>query len=328
MSLTLLSELNLANNQLTGESPAWLGSMSILNSLDLSNNLLEGGIPAELGNLMLAIFNVSDNHLSGSIPYTFQVSAFKDSFIGNPNLCGDSAFKLRVRSCSSTKGHALLHHYLVIILIPIIVLAMAMILFSCLICAGCFNTNSRLRNLFVGKPIKSTLTWEVRYFHSESYILRHLTEENVIGSGGAGKVYKVTLRNGLEVAVKNILKKKNEFEAEVETLGLIRHANILKLLCCISSADSDFDLLVLDYMQNGSLFECLHGSESMALLEWSAWQKIAVGVARGLFYLHNDCRPPILHRDVKSSNILLDQEFEAKIADFGVAKKILFRHPL
>jgi serine/threonine protein kinase len=157
----------------------------------------------------------------------------------------------------------------------------------------------------------------------ESYILRHLTEENVIGSGGAGKVYKVTLRNGLEVAVKKILKKKNEFEAEVETLGLIRHANILKLLCCISSADSDFDLLVLDYMQNGSLFECLHGSESMAILEWPVRQKIAVGVARGLFYLHNDCRPPILHRDVKSSNILLDPEFEAKIVDFGVAKKIL-----
>jgi hypothetical protein len=120
--------------------------MSILNSLDLSNNLLEGEIPPELGNLTLVIFNVSGNHLSGSIPYTFQVSAFKDSFLGNPNLCGDPAFKLRVRSCSSTKGHALLHHYLVIILVPIV----AIILFSCLIYVACFNTNTRVRNFFVG----------------------------------------------------------------------------------------------------------------------------------------------------------------------------------
>ena len=64
----------------------------------------------------------------------------------------------------------------------------------------------------------------------------------------------------------------------------------------------------------------------MAILEWPVRQKIAVGVARGLFYLHNDCVPPILHRDVKSSNILLDPEFEAKIADFGVAKQILSHH--
>lgn len=139
-------------------------------------------------------------------------------------------------------------------------------------------------------------------------------------------MYKVTLRNGLEVAVKKILKKRKECEAEVENLGLVRHVNILKLLCCISSADLDFKLLVFEYIQNGNLLECLHGSESMAMLEWPVRQKIAVGVARGLYYLHNDCRPPILHRDVKSSNILLDSEFEAKIANFGVAKRILSHH--
>jgi hypothetical protein len=323
MSLAQLSELNLANNRLTGEIPTWLGSMTELNTLDLSNNLLVGGVPPELGQLTLVNFNVSDNHLSGSIPETFMRGAYINSFLGNPDLCGNPAFKLRLRSCSSKKRD--LHHYLPIILVSILVLAMAIILFFC------FNTNSRVRDLFVVKPNSSTLTWEVTHFHSgleldESYILQHLTEENVIGFGGSGKVYKVTLRNGQKVAVKKILKKIKEFEAEVETLGLIRHTNILKLLCCISSADSDFKLLVFEYIQNGSLFERLHGSESMAVMEWPVRQKIAVCVARGLFYLHNDCSPPILHRDVKSSNILLDSEFEAKIADFGVAKRISSSH--
>lgn len=95
----------------------------------------------------------------------------------------------------------------------------------------------------------------------------------------------------------------------------------------MSNEESDFKLLVFEYIQNGSLFEYLHGgSESMSLLEWPVRQKIIIGVARGLFYLHNDCSPPILHRDVKSSNILLDSEFGAKIADFGVAKRISPHH--
>ena len=146
MALAVLSELNLANNQLTGEIPAWLGSMSILNSLDLLNNLLEGVIPLELGNLRLTLFNVSSNHLSGSIPSTFQDRAFKDSFLSDPNLCGDPAL-LRVRSCSSKKGHALL----LVILVPLI----AIVLLSCLIYVACFNTHTKLTNFFVIKPSRS-----------------------------------------------------------------------------------------------------------------------------------------------------------------------------
>jgi len=126
------------------------------------------------------------------------------------------------------------------------------------------------------------------------------------------------------VAVKKISKSGTEFEPEVEILGVIRHVNILKLLCCISSTESGFKLLVFEYIENGNLFECLHGgSESMG---WPVRHKIVVGVARGLYYLHNDCRPPILHRDVKSSNILLDSEFEARIADFGVYRRLLSHH--
>eukprot|EP00253_Pinus_taeda_P012307 PITA_12307 len=332
MSLPQLSHLNLGSNRLTGKISPSLGSMSTLNFLDLSNNLLTGEIPAELGRLRLDIFNVSGNQLSGSIPAIFKNLAYNDSFLGNPNLCEDTSFGFRIRSCFSKKRDSLSRHYLPIILVPILVLAMAIMLFWCLICVGCFNINNGIvRNLFVRKPSSST-SWEVTPFHSGlevngPYILKQLTEGNVIGSGGAGKVYKACLQNGQEVAVKKISNRGNEFEAEVETLGVIRHSNILKLLCCISSAESDFKLLVFEYIENGNLFDCLHGgSESMQALGWPVRHNIAVGVARGLCYLHHDCRPPILHRDVKSSNILVDSEFEAKIADFGVSKKLLSRH--
>jgi serine/threonine protein kinase len=150
----------------------------------------------------------------------------------------------------------------------------------------------------------------------------------VIGSGGSGKVYKAVLSNGETVAVKKISgesKKKDtsrssikdEFEAEVETLGNIRHKNIVRLWCCCNAGDCK--LLVYEYMPNGSLGDLLHSSKG-GLLDWPTRYKIALDAAEGLSYLHHDCVPPIVHRDVKSNNILLDAEFGARVADFGVAK--------
>jgi len=154
----------------------------------------------------------------------------------------------------------------------------------------------------------------------------------VIGSGGSGKVYRIHLGGGEEggrtVAVKRIWNSRKvdekldrEFESEVKVLGSIRHTNIVKLLCCISSQEAK--LLVYEYMENGSLDRWLHHRDragAPAPLDWPTRLAVAVDAARGLSYMHHDCAQPIVHRDVKSSNILLDPDFQAKIADFGLAR--------
>ncbi|KAF5962208.1 hypothetical protein HYC85_003417 [Camellia sinensis] len=151
--------------------------------------------------------------------------------------------------------------------------------------------------------------WEFTQFQllnfSESDILSSLTESHMIGFGGSGKVYRVVLnRWGKVVAVKktrNIKKLDKkvemEFRVEVQILGAIRHSNIVKLLCYIS----------------------IHHD----VLDWPKQLQIAVGTARGLCYMHHECSPAIIHRDMKSSNILSDSSFNAKVADFGVAKMVV-----
>ena len=114
-------------------------------------------------------------------------------------------------------------------------------------------------------------------------------------------------------------KSKKKLMVILETLGRIRHKNIVKLWCCCNSGEQR--LLVYEYMPNGSLADLLKGNKK-SLLDWVTRYKIAVDAAEGLCYLHHDCVPPIVHRDVKSNNILVDAEFVAKVADFGVAKMV------
>ncbi|KAF2538830.1 hypothetical protein F2Q68_00021018 [Brassica cretica] len=114
---------------------------------------------------------------------------------------------------------------------------------------------------------------------------------------------------------------KQGLKTEVETLGSIRHKNIVKLFSYFSSLDCS--LLVYEYMPNGNLWDALH--KGFVHLEWSTRHKIAVGVAQGLAYLHHDLSPPIIHRDIKSTNILLDVNYQPKVADFGIAKVLQAR---
>ncbi|XP_031503737.1 protein kinase STUNTED [Nymphaea colorata] len=147
------------------------------------------------------------------------------------------------------------------------------------------------------------------------------SSDNLVGKGGSSRVYKGCLCDGRELAVK-ILKSSNdawkEFLLEIEMATTLKHKNIISLVgFCFTK--SSF-LLVYDFLSRGSLEENLHGSKDKHFLSWAERYKVAVGVARALVYLHNANSPPVVHRDVKSSNILLSDSFEAQLSDFGLAK--------
>ncbi|VFQ72158.1 unnamed protein product [Cuscuta campestris] len=147
--------------------------------------------------------------------------------------------------------------------------------------------------------------------------------DNVIGEGGYGVVYKGLLPDGVVVAVKNLLNNKGqaekEFKVEVEAIGKVRHKNLVGLLGYC--AEGTQRLLVYEYVDNGNLEQWLHGDVGpVSPLTWDIRMKIAVGIARGLAYLHEGLEPKVVHRDIKSSNILLDRKWNAKVSDFGLAK--------
>ncbi|XP_010262232.1 PREDICTED: proline-rich receptor-like protein kinase PERK8 [Nelumbo nucifera] len=148
--------------------------------------------------------------------------------------------------------------------------------------------------------------------------------QNLLGEGGFGCVYKGCLTDGREVAVKQLkiggAQGEREFRAEVEIISRVHHRHLVSLVgYCISESQR---LLVYDYVPNKTLHYHLHG-EGRPIMDWATRIKVAAGAARGIAYLHEDCHPRIIHRDIKSSNILLDNNFEARVSDFGLAKLAL-----
>ncbi|XP_076883041.1 putative LRR receptor-like serine/threonine-protein kinase RKF3 [Bidens hawaiensis] len=157
---------------------------------------------------------------------------------------------------------------------------------------------------------------------------RNFSRDNIIGRGGYGNVYRGVLPDDTEVALKRF---KNcsaagdgSFAHEVEVIASVRHVNLVALrgYCTATTPFEGYQrIIVTDLVKNGSLHDHLFGSESLrANLSWPVRRKIALGMARGLAYLHYGVQPGIIHRDIKASNILIDENFEAKVADFGLAK--------
>ncbi|CAI9276660.1 unnamed protein product [Lactuca saligna] len=310
-SWTHLSSLNISNNKLSGVIPNEIGNLPSLNYLDLAGNSISGKIPDSLSHLKLNILNLSDNNLEGKIPTGLDSEVFASSLIGNPKLCSQDL--KRFPRCHKTKSAS---YYVVAILSGLAFFLIVSLLWL-LIKAKLLRRNTSLW--------KITSFQRVRF--KEQDVLASLSESNVIGMGGSGKVYRVTLKTGQTVAVKKLYgvhrspETESEFRSEMETLGLIRHKNIVKLL--FASVGEDFRALVYEYMENGSLGDMLHvDPKGGYLLDWSKRFEIALGAAQGLAYLHHDCVPSIVHRDVKSNNILLDEELRPCVADFGLAKSL------
>ncbi|KAL8061433.1 hypothetical protein ABFS82_02G085900 [Erythranthe guttata] len=149
------------------------------------------------------------------------------------------------------------------------------------------------------------------------------SKDNILGEGGYGVVYQGQLINGTPVAVKKLLNNlgqaEKEFGVEVEAIGHVRHKNLVRLLgYCIEGTHR---MLVYEYVNNGNLEQWLHGAmRHHGSLTWEARTKILLGTAKALAYLHEAIEPKVVHRDIKSSNILIDEDFNAKVSDFGLAK--------
>ncbi|KAI4388670.1 hypothetical protein MLD38_000978 [Melastoma candidum] len=326
-----VSAVNMANNSLSGEMPPSLGSLPVLNSLNLSNNRLSGPIPSSLSSLRLSLLDLSNNRLTGQIPVSLSIQAYNGSFSGNPGLCSYTISSFQ--RCSFHLGMSKdMRKLIVCFVLLAVLLGISIGLYVCL------NRRERAHE----RSLKEE-SWDMKSFQvlsfTEDEILDSIKPENLIGRGGSGNVYRVVLDNGKELAVKHIrnaadcygqkktqstapilgtrAKRSREFDSEAETLSSIRHVNVVKLYCSITSDDSS--LLVYEYLPNGSLWDRLHTSRKMEL-DWETRYEVAVEAAKGLEYLHHGCERPVLHRDVKSSNILLDQHFKPRIADFGLAK--------
>ncbi|XP_019188046.1 PREDICTED: LRR receptor-like serine/threonine-protein kinase HSL2 isoform X2 [Ipomoea nil] len=308
-----LELLHLNDNDLEGEIPESLSLNPKLSDLKLFNNKLSGKLPENLGmNSELMDFDVSGNNLEGPLPPNLcSKKMLRNLILFNNRFSGSIPESYGECSCMRST-----HSHLLGILAPC-----AVILVGLLICLSI-----KAKNLISGRKrskhsLKRIAFQKIQF--KESELLASLINENIIARGGSGQVFGVKLKNGKMVAVKKLWEANREcesevvFKAEMETLGSIRHKNIVKLL--YGCMGKDFKILVYEYMENGSLGDVLHGEEGV-VLDWPTRFNIAVGAAQGLAYLHHDCVPPILHRDIKSNNILLDKDFRPKVADFGLAK--------
>ncbi|EOA32907.1 hypothetical protein CARUB_v10016232mg [Capsella rubella] len=334
---TSLVDLNLAGNSLSEEIPENLGSLQLLNSLNLSGNKLSGMIPVALSSLKLSLLDLSNNQLIGSVPESLESGSFE----GNTGLCSSEITYLHPCPRGKPQGQGKRKHLSTVDICFIVVLVLALFLFLCYVILKIRRDRSNQT------AQKKKTNWQVSSFRllniNEMEIIDEIKSENLIGRGGHGNVYKVTLKTGETLAVKHIWRQESphesfrsstamlsdsnnnrnsnrEFEAEVALLSNIKHINVVKLFCSITCEDSK--LLVYEYMPNGSLWEQLHERRGEQEIGWRVRQALALGAAKGMEYLHHGLDRPVIHGDVKSSNILLDEEWRPRIADFGLAKII------
>ncbi|PWA52739.1 Concanavalin A-like lectin/glucanase, subgroup [Artemisia annua] len=331
--------------------PGAISNITTLEKLDLSHNNLSGEIPASLKSLyFMSSLNVAYNNLQGRIPTGGQFDTFlNQTYEGNPGLCGPPSQNPCRNQLTITKSSSIhkkdSNKKMIVGLILGICFGLG-ITFTCLafwilskrsisprgnteihhMDMVSFNTTPAVE---VPKDTDGVIlfpdnTRDIKHLTIEDILKAtdNFSEANIIGCGGRGMVYRAILANGKKLAVKKISGDarliSKEFEAEVEALSTAQHKNLASLRgYCINDG---CQLLIYSYMENGSLEYWLHEkTDGASTLDWPIRLKIVQGASCGLAYLHQVC---IVHRDMKSSNILLDKKFEAYIADFGFSRMI------
>ncbi|TYJ17023.1 hypothetical protein E1A91_A09G022500v1 [Gossypium mustelinum] len=349
-----LNQLDLSHNIISGDIPSQLNSQNI----DLSHNLLQGVIPSQFGNLthlsildlswnnltgtilefpfFVGNLNLSFNSLRGQIPYGLLHFA-PETFTGNKDLCGSIQ---GFRPCPSSpnvnrerNSKVVKQNLPIVILVPTSLffvstfVLMIFILFRRYRAKALKSDPSPTKNgdLFSIWNFDGKIAFEDIIKGTEDFDIKYC-----IGTGGYGSVYRAILPSGKVVALKKLHRLvlvqnsaeqpayDTSFRNEIKFLTEIRHKNIVKLHgFCLHNRCM---FLIYEYMEKGSLFYILSIDEEAVELDWTKRVNIVKGVAHALSYMHYDCNPPIVHRDISSNNILLNSELEAFIADFGTAR--------
>ncbi|OMO75901.1 hypothetical protein COLO4_25800 [Corchorus olitorius] len=357
-SLHNLSVLVLKRNKFSGPIPASVGNISSLTQLDLSENEFSGEIPFSIADLKrLNSLNVSYNNLSGPVPIPLSQKFNSSSFVGNIQLCGysgstpcpspapsqnipssPSETSRHKRRKLSTKDIILIAAgaLLIVLLVLCFILLCILIRRRATTKAKDGQTTSRAAAAAAARGEKGTpvTAGEVEAGGEAGGKLVHFdgpmiftaddllcATAEIMGKSTYGTVYKATLEDGSQVAVKRLREKitkgQREFETEVNVLGKIRHQNLLALRAYYMGPKGE-KLLVFDYMPKGSLATFLHARGPDTPIDWPTRMRIAKGVSRGLLYLHT--QENIIHGNLTSSNVLLDEDTTAKIADFGLSR--------
>nr|XP_043614649.1 MDIS1-interacting receptor like kinase 2-like [Erigeron canadensis] len=326
-----LSILDLSLNSLTGEIPSAFSSLSRMENLNLSHNKLSGYIPKSF-ELVNAFWNIdlSYNQLEGPIPKSKIFSNVSiEALKGNKGLCGDvSGLKKCAsgRQASNRKRKLLLMLSLPLLGALLLGGLLGFIVFYRWRSKRMLSSPQMADNKIYIEDFFLISTFDGRETYHE--ILKATNEFNeayCIGKGGCGSVYKARLTSGDTVAVKRLqfhasseLINRMDFLNEIRALTRIRHRNIVKLLGYCSRGENS--ILVYAYLEGGSLTSILSNNNSAQNLDWRKRVNIIKGVAYALSYMHHDCSPPIVHRDISSKNILLDTDYEACVSDFGTSK--------
>ncbi|XP_020228081.1 putative leucine-rich repeat receptor-like protein kinase At2g19210 [Cajanus cajan] len=309
-----ITALNLASSGLGGTIIASFLELKFLESLDLSNNKLTGPLPDFSQLQYLKTLNLSGNRLSGEIPSLLKERKNNGSLLlsvdGNPDLC-------LVGPCEEDKKN----------IVPLVagILSLA-VLFIVLGIVLTIIWRKRSNRKPASKLAASSNEEVVLKTNNEQFTYSQILTitnnfDKMIGKGGCGIVYHGSLKDGTQVAVKMVLQKSSQasqqFQTEAQLLMRVHHKNLASFLGYCNEVGHT--AIIYEYMAYGNLEEYLSDARREPL-SWRERIQIAVDAAQGIEYLHHGCKPPIIHRDIKSANILLNEKLQAKVADFGFSK--------